>query len=92
MDPITSTIVAGVVWFFLGSVGAALIYLLVAFGIAGPIGAAVNKRNRVDGYAAGVAFGVLPAWLLAIVWEVFVIIQVIIHAVTLINLIIAGAN
>jgi hypothetical protein len=92
MDSITSTVISGVIWFFAGSVGAVVIYFFVAFGLAGGLGALINKRDRSSGYAAGVAFGILPAWFASIVWEVFVAIQVIIHIVTLINLIIAGAN
>jgi len=82
MDPITETIVWGVVWFFGGSVVTVLIYFLV-FGL-GCLLAAVSDKEWIA------PASVIPAWICGVVWEIFVFIQVIIHIVTLIQLIAAG--
>jgi hypothetical protein len=81
MDPITSTIVWGVIWLFVGSFITAGIYLV---GLA--ITALVfGSSNRASG-VAGTGIGVLVSWLAASVWQIFVLIQVIIHVVHLIQL------
>lgn len=82
MDPITATIVWGVVWFFAGSVGTVVIYFIL-FGI----GFLLSEATESD-WPAAISVGL--GWLFAIAWQIFVLIQVIIHTVTLIQLITAG--
>lgn len=82
MDPITATIVSGVIWFFAGSIGATiLLFLFIGLGIL--LAASTNK----EGLALG---GVILGWGSAVVWEIFVVIQVIIHAVNLFKLLQGG--
>ena len=78
MDPITSTIIAGVAWFFLGSVVAVIIYFVI-FGLSVLLAAAIDQEWIA-------AVGVLVAWLAAVGWEIFVWVQIIICIVTLIQL------
>lgn len=80
MDPITGTIVWGVVWFFAGSLGAVLIYV-VAFAI----GAAVSDDDEGGAFFVAIFIG----WLLAIAWEIYVFIQVVFHIVQLVQLLTA---
>lgn len=82
MDPIVETIVWGVVWFFGGSVVTVLIYFLV-FGLGCLLAAWTDKEWIAPA-------SVIPAWIAGVIWEIFVFIQVIIHIVTLIQLIAAG--
>lgn len=76
MDPIVAEIVAGVAWFFGGSIATVLIYLTVAM-LVGALG-----KFRDGTFFSGVLLG----WIAAVIWEAFVLIQVIIHAVNLIQL------
>lgn len=76
MDPITAEIVAGVLWFFLGSVGTVFIYMGIAM-LVGALG-----RFKDGSFISGVLIG----WIAAVIWEAFVLIQVIIHAVNLVKL------
>lgn len=72
MDPITLTIVWGIVWMAAGGLGTAIIFMLfgVIFGLL--------KMPEV---------GVLIAWIAAIIWQGFAVIQVILHIVNLVQLI-----
>lgn len=75
MDPIVATIIWGVVWLFLGSIGSAVIFFVSTLTFA-----AFDKE----------AVGAVIGWLLAFVWQFFVVIQVILHIVRLIQLVVAG--
>lgn len=81
------TIVWGLIWFFVGQALTGFIFYVTVI-LGGLTGAASKKAGRTE---LGVGLGVVLGYLLAIVWEIFVITQVVIHAVTLIQLIVAGA-
>lgn len=78
MDPITATIVGGVLWFFLGSLGTVIIWFAV-FGIALLIILATDKEWVT-------ALAIPVGWILAVAWEIFVVVHVIIQAVDLVQL------
>lgn len=80
MEPtILSTIIWGVLWLFVGGfVGVAIFWGTAA------IGAILAK-----GEPGGVLIGGVVGWTLAAAWEIFVIIQVVLHVVTLIQLLFA---
>lgn len=78
MDPITATIVGGVLWFFLGSIGTVIIYFLV-IGLGFLVAMLTDKEWPV---AVAVPIG----WLCGVAWEIFVIVHVIIQAVNLVQL------
>lgn len=82
MDPITETIIWGVVWFFAGSLGSVLGYF-IWIGIGFAIAVATNTEWPV-------AISVILGWITAVIWEIFVFIQVAIHIVTLVQLMAAG--
>ncbi len=77
MDPILATIIGGVLWFFLGSVASVLVYLIFAVGLA-----FVLEQVREGLAPLGFFFG----WLFAAAFEVFVLVQVIVHVVRLVQL------
>lgn len=79
MDPISATIIAGLLWFFLGSAGTVAIYFIV-FGISIGIAALADAE-----WIAGL--GVVVAWVAGIVWEIFVFFQVIVHIIRLVQLV-----
>lgn len=79
MDPIAETVLWGVGWFFAGSLGAVLIYAL-AFGV----GILVSDEDEGP-FMVAVFFG----WILALLWEAFVVYQVIMHIIALIGLLTA---
>jgi hypothetical protein len=77
---ILSTIIWGVLWLFVGGFIGALIFWGTA-AIGGVIG------SRKGDTELGIGSGAFIGWALAGIWEIFVIIQVVIHAVTLVQLI-----
>ena len=80
-DPVVGAIVAGVLWFVLGGMLEVIIYL-VGFAVAA---AFMEKKPGVSGGA------ILSAWVLGVSWAVFVLIQVIIQVVRLIQLLTGAA-
>lgn len=83
MDPITSTVVAGVLWFVLGEIATVAIFFLVTGIMIG-----LAALTDVEWLAP---VGVALAWASAVAFQIFVVIQVVIHVVTLIQLIVSGA-
>jgi len=79
MDPITATIVAGVLWFVLGPIAAVILFWVVA-GIGLLIYALTDQKVWT------VIFG-FSAWIAAVGFEIFVLVQVVIHIVHLVQLI-----
>lgn len=83
MDPILATIIGGVLWLFIGSFVAAIVYM---------VGAGISMffatRGSDDGELSigKPIIGIVISWILAAVVELFVIIQVIIHIVRLVQL------
>lgn len=91
MEPtILSTIIWGVIWLFAGHFVTVLIVWASALS-GGLIGAAKSK-GRDDKTPLGILGGAAIGWIIGAAWEIFVIIQVVIHIVTLIQLLIAGAS
>lgn len=81
MDPITATIVAGVLWFVLGAIGTVIVFWAI-------IGLGLLASFLFDREWPGV-LAIPVAWLAAVAWEIFVLVQVIIHGVELIQLLTA---
>lgn len=81
MDPILETIVFGVLWFFVGS-GLSVVIYMIFVALAAAIGV---TKNSMGGASLVVLFG----WLAAVAWQMFVIVQVILHIVTLVQLLTA---
>lgn len=78
MDPITGAIVAGVIWFIAAWAGAVTIFWIVAI-----IGTYFGEESDS---AAPVVAGGLIGWILAVIWFVIAIIQVIVQIVHLVQL------
>jgi len=78
----TNEIVAAVLWFLLGSGGSMIIWLL--FLAAGYV------VSEASGSAAAAGVLVILGWVAASLWEAFVLIQVLIHAATAIQMMIHG--
>jgi hypothetical protein len=76
---VTSTIIWGVLWFVVGSGLAAMVFW-TTIAVAGGIGALFKNPEL------GALFGFPVAWVLTVAWEIFVIVQVVIHIVTLVQL------
>lgn len=78
MDPITGAVVALVIWLVLIGVGS-----IIFFWGSTLIGLAIGEED-------GATIGAFIGWVLGIGWSVFALIQVILQAVNLIQLIIGG--
>jgi len=76
---VTSTIIWGVIWFVAGSALSAAIFWAV-LGLGALVGTAFK------GAEVGAVVSLPIAWVATIIWQIFVIIQVIIHIVTLVQL------
>lgn len=79
MDPITQTVIWGVVWLFAASLGAVVVYFAI-IGLGALIGLLFKEPKT------GAALAIIPAWLGAMAWEIFAIIQVVLHGVALFQL------
>ena len=69
MDPITATVVAGLLWFFLGGLGGGIVYLIFV-----GLGALVD--NLTDN-PVWLGAGVIIGWIASVLWSGFVLFQVI---------------
>ena len=75
MDPITATIVWGVVWFFATGLAAPIVWVCASVGLV--VG---------DGHDGPFVLAGVVGWILGFAWSVFCIIQVILHIVDLVQL------
>ena len=80
-DPIMGAIIAGVLWFFIGGAIEVIIYI-IGFGIA---------AANLDKHTGASLVAIVSTWLVGIAWGVFVLIQVIIQIVRLIQLLTGAA-
>lgn len=72
MDPVTATIVWGVVWFFLIGAGSLIVWASMFLGLW-------------LGDERGMAIGTFVGWVLGLAWAAFSTIQVFIHIVDLVR-------
>jgi hypothetical protein len=79
-----STIIWGVFWFVIAPWGYLFTYFTPIF-LGGLIGYRSKDRND-EGLKVGASVGFIFGILLTILWELFVIVQIAIHVVTLIQL------
>lgn len=79
MDALTENIIWGVVWLFAGSIGAALIYFLFLAG-----GMFVSLLSRKEW---PMVLFIPLGWIAAVAWEIFVVVQVVIHAINIFKLV-----
>jgi len=90
MEPtILSTIIWGVIWLFVGHAITGIIFWVTV--ISGGLIGASKSKGLDDNTGVGLLGGALIGWVLGVAWEIFVVIQIVIHVVTLIQLIAAGA-
>lgn len=77
MDPILATVIGGVLWFFIGGFIGGIIY--IAFALTG--GALASSTDHAR-WALLIPIG----WFLAAIWWIWVMIQVILHGIRLVQL------